>query len=71
MDYKNINPKDIYNFRNEIKDFTTDRLKLLLSYIKLFKNNSHNLTDKELQLQREYRKIIVGELVSRGKKKNL
>ena len=70
MNYKNINPKDINNFKNEIKDFTTERLKLLLSYIKLFKNKNHNLSDKELQLQSEYRKIIIGELVSRGKKKN-
>jgi len=70
MNYKNINPKDIDNFKNEIKNFTTERLKLLLSYIKLFKNKNHNLSDKELQLQSEYRKIIIGELVSRGKKKN-
>jgi len=69
-----MNYRDLYNFRNEIKNiekFPTSRLKLLLSYIKLFKDSNIILTNKELEIQKEYRKILISELIVRGKRKDL
>jgi hypothetical protein len=65
-------------FKQEIKTTSTAVLKLWLSYIKLFNSKYLNiikdlkdfsLSDFELNLIQEYRKIIFSELVSRGKKR--
>jgi len=71
MEYKSMSDKDREDLITEIKNSPTSRLKLLLSHLKLFKDTSIILTNKELEIQKEYRKMIISELISRGKRGDL
>ena len=68
MNYKNMSDRDRNDFIMEVKNSSTEILKSWLAYIKLFKSNNIILSDNELEIQKDYKKIIIGELVSRGKK---